>query len=73
MKVFKTPLLLLLLAYRRMVSPFLPPACRFYPTCSQYCTEALQRHSLPKALQLSLKRLFRCHPWGGCGHDPVPE
>ena len=58
--------------YRRCVSPFLPPACRFYPTCSEYCLESLEKHSLFWALWLSARRLLRCHPWGGDGYDPVP-
>ena len=58
--------------YRRFVSPFLPPACRFMPTCSQCAEEALRVHGAASGLLLVARRLARCHPWGGEGHDPVP-
>ena len=58
--------------YHRYVSPMLPPACRFTPTCSQYAIEAIQKHGALKGLWLALRRLLRCHPWGGSGYDPVP-
>lgn len=58
--------------YRRYLSPMLPPACRFTPTCSQYALEALQKHGPVKGLYLAIRRLLRCHPWGGSGYDPVP-
>ncbi len=50
----------------------LPPACRFYPTCSEYTMEAVSRHGVPKGLLLGLKRLSRCHPFHAGGLDPVP-
>ena len=46
--------------------------CRFEPSCSQYATEAVRKHGALRGTWLTLKRLGRCHPWGGCGHDPVP-
>ena len=58
--------------YQRGISPFLPPACRFTPTCSEYALQAIQAHGVGKGGVLALKRLARCHPWGGSGHDPVP-
>lgn len=58
--------------YQRFISPLFPPACRFTPTCSQYAVEALQKHGLLKGLWLAVRRLLRCHPWGGSGYDPVP-
>ena len=58
--------------YQRYVSPMLPPACRFTPTCSHYAIEAIQKHGALKGLWLALRRLLRCHPWGGSGYDPVP-
>lgn len=58
--------------YQRYVSPLLPPSCRFTPTCSQYAVEALQKHGPVKGLYLAIRRLLRCHPWGGSGYDPVP-
>jgi uncharacterized protein len=60
-------------AYRLLLSPLLPPSCRFLPTCSDFTVEALQRHGAGRGLVLSLRRLARCHPWGGSGYDPVPE
>ena len=59
--------------YQRYISPMLPPACRFTPTCSQYAVEALQKYGPLKGLYLAVKRILRCHPWGGSGYDPVPE
>jgi putative membrane protein insertion efficiency factor len=48
------------------------PSCRFAPTCSHYSLEALKKHGLLKGGWLSLRRILRCHPWGGSGYDPVP-
>ena len=59
--------------YRKWISPLLPARCRFQPTCSQYCIEALEEHHFLKGLFLGTKRVFRCHPWGGSGYDPVPK
>jgi len=58
--------------YRRLLSPLLPPSCRFYPSCSAYGMEAIRRYGAWKGGWLTLRRLARCHPWGGHGHDPVP-
>lgn len=58
--------------YQYCISPLFPPACRYSPTCSQYAIEALKKHGPIKGLWLSLKRICRCHPWGGSGYDPVP-
>ena len=58
--------------YKRVLSPLLPPACRFTPTCSVYAVEALSRHGAWRGSWLSARRLCRCHPWGGHGYDPVP-
>lgn len=58
--------------YQRCISPMFPPSCRFTPTCSQYAAEAIRRHGPAKGLWLALRRLARCHPWGGSGYDPVP-
>lgn len=66
------PLLAAIRFYRRCISPFTPPSCRFTPTCSQYAAEAIRRYGPFKGLWLALKRLARCHPWGGSGYDPVP-
>ncbi len=66
------PLILLVQFYRYCISPFTPPTCRFTPTCSQYAIEVLRKHGPLKGLWLTLRRLARCHPWGGSGYDPVP-
>lgn len=58
--------------YQRFISPLTPPVCRFTPTCSQYAIEALRKHGPVKGLWLAVKRVLRCHPWGGSGYDPVP-
>ncbi|MBM4228528.1 MAG: membrane protein insertion efficiency factor YidD [Gammaproteobacteria bacterium] len=63
----------LVLVYRHALSPFLGPRCRYLPTCSEYCLEALDRHGAVRGGWLSLKRIARCHPWGGSGLDPVPQ
>ncbi|MBO4905497.1 MAG: membrane protein insertion efficiency factor YidD [Bacteroidaceae bacterium] len=59
--------------YQRCISPLTPPSCRFTPTCSQYAVEAILKHGVVKGLYLGIRRLLRCHPWGGSGYDPVPE
>lgn len=58
--------------YQKYVSPLTPPSCRFTPTCSQYAVEALQKHGALKGTYLAVRRILRCHPWGGSGYDPVP-
>ena len=59
--------------YQLLVSPLLPPACRFLPTCSEYAAEAIERHGAWRGVILASRRLARCHPLGGSGYDPVPE
>ncbi len=65
-------LMALVRLYRSMLSPYLPPSCRYSPTCSAYALDALQKYGAWYGSWLTLKRLARCHPWGGHGHDPVP-
>ncbi|TAG07304.1 MAG: membrane protein insertion efficiency factor YidD [Cytophagia bacterium] len=67
-KIFIFPVRL----YQLIISPWLPNACRFHPTCSQYMIEAIQKHGVLKGGWLGLKRISKCHPWGKSGHDPVP-
>lgn len=58
--------------YQLAISPHLPPACRYTPSCSQYTLEALKKHGFWKGTYLSTKRILSCHPWGKSGYDPVP-
>lgn len=70
--LFTLPLLALVKFYQYCISPLTPPSCRYVPTCSQYAVEALKKYGPIKGCWLTLKRLLRCHPWGGSGYDPVP-
>lgn len=58
--------------YQRFISPLTPPSCRYTPTCSQYAVEAIRKHGPIRGLYLAVRRILRCHPWGGSGYDPVP-
>jgi len=71
-KLFAHIFLLPVYFYRAVISPLLPPSCRYVPTCSQYAIEAVKKHGVFRGGWLMLKRLSRCHPWGGSGYDPVP-
>jgi uncharacterized protein len=62
----------LILVYRFTLSPLLGPRCRFYPSCSAYALEAVDRHGALRGLWLALRRIGRCHPWHPGGYDPVP-
>ncbi len=70
--LFVKLLTLPILFYRRYISPLTPPACRFTPTCSEYALIAIRKHGPLKGLYLAVRRILRCHPWGGSGYDPVP-
>jgi len=59
-------------AYKVVVSPFLPPACRFYPSCSEYAAQAIAQHGVLRGGKLAAGRVARCHPWHPGGFDPVP-
>lgn len=65
-------LLLPIWVYQKAISPYTPPSCRFTPTCSEYARQALIKHGPVKGLWLAVRRILRCHPWGGSGYDPVP-
>ena len=71
-KALSYPLIMLVRFYQICISPLKPPTCRFTPTCSAYAIQALRKHGPIKGLYLTVKRLLRCHPWGGSGYDPVP-
>jgi uncharacterized protein len=71
-KILALPFILLIRFYQKVISPWMGPQCRFTPTCSQYGLIAFRRYGVFKGLWLTVKRLARCHPWGGSGYDPVP-
>lgn len=58
--------------YQRGISPLKPASCRYHPTCSHYARRAIEAHGPGRGLALALRRVLRCHPWGGMGYDPVP-
>ena len=67
------PFVFIIKLYQKLISPFLPSSCRFQPTCSHYAKDALLAHGILKGSFLGIKRVLKCHPWGGSGHDPVPK
>ncbi len=71
-KIPETILTALIRFYQTAISPHTPAACRFTPSCSQYALEAIKKYGALKGGLLALKRIIRCHPWGGSGYDPVP-
>ena len=70
--IINAPFVLLIKFYQLCISPLKPSCCRFTPTCSQYALEALRKHGPLRGLYLAVRRILRCHPWGGSGYDPVP-
>ena len=70
--MFSGMTVLLLRSYKRFVSPFLPPMCRFEPTCSVYMMQAIEKYGFIRGLWLGIRRLLRCHPLNPGGWDPVP-
>jgi putative membrane protein insertion efficiency factor len=72
MKWLRQIFVLPIIAYQGIISPFLPASCRYTPTCSQYAKEAILKYGAMKGFWMALKRIVRCHPWGGKGYDPVP-
>jgi putative membrane protein insertion efficiency factor len=60
-------------AWQLLLAPVLPPSCRYLPSCSHYAEEAIVQHGPARGTWLALRRVCRCHPWGGSGYDPVPD
>ena len=71
-RFLKTSLLALLRGYKAALSPFLPPACRYVPTCSEYAVEAIERYGAFRGSAMAMWRVLRCHPFVRGGYDPVP-
>lgn len=71
--ILRLPVRGLIRSYQLLISPLIGPRCRYLPTCSTYMLEAIETHGVFKGLAMGLKRIGRCHPWGGHGYDPVPE
>jgi len=71
-RILSLPLIALIKLYQWVISPYIGPKCRYTPSCSQYSLEALRKYGFFKGGWLALKRISRCHPWGGHGYDPVP-
>lgn len=71
--MIKKSLILLISFYKTIISPVLPPSCRFYPTCSDYARSSIETHGVLRGSCLALKRLLKCHPYHDGGFDPVPD
>lgn len=71
-KLWAVILITVIKAYRLLLSPFIGPCCRFYPSCSAYAIEALQQKGLMQGSWLMIKRIMKCHPWHVGGYDPIP-
>jgi putative membrane protein insertion efficiency factor len=71
-KAFTFVALLPVYFYKYCISPWMPASCRYLPTCSEYALQAIKKHGSLKGSWLAVKRILRCHPWGGHGFDPVP-
>ena len=72
-KIITSPLILLIRGYQLVISPLLGSNCRFMPTCSEYAMESLKTYGVLKGTFLTVKRIGKCHPWGGHGYDPIPN
>jgi putative membrane protein insertion efficiency factor len=70
--MFARLIVLMIRGYQVVIRPVMPAACRYTPTCSDYALEAVRRHGAMRGSWLAGRRILRCHPWGGTGHDPVP-
>ena len=71
-KTLATAFIAMVRMYQIVLSPLFPPSCRFYPTCSNYSIEAIEKYGAFHGTLLGLKRILRCHPWHAGGYDPVP-
>jgi putative membrane protein insertion efficiency factor len=71
-KVFANILIAIVRFYQSAISPLYPATCRYTPTCSQYMIEAIRVHGVLRGTWMGLRRISKCHPWGGSGYDPVP-
>tara|TARA_B100001778_G_scaffold281280_1_gene246366 strand:+ start:359 stop:601 length:243 start_codon:yes stop_codon:yes gene_type:complete len=72
-KIITSPLILLIRGYQLVISPLLGSNCRFMPTCSEYAMESLKTQGVIRGTFLTVKRIGKCHPWGGHGYDPIPN
>jgi hypothetical protein len=71
-KLISSFLLIFIYIYQKLISPIIPARCRYTPTCSQYSKDSIVKHGPFRGMILTFKRIFKCHPWGGSGYDPVP-
>ena len=72
MKILVTFFLkVIILLYQKLISPLTNASCRYTPTCSQYALDSIKKHGPYRGLKFAIKRVFRCHPWGGSGYDPI--
>jgi uncharacterized protein len=72
LQILSAPFILVIRIYQLVISPWLGPKCRFTPSCSEYSIQAFRKYGPVKGFWLSMKRVSKCHPWGGSGYDPVP-
>lgn len=72
LKIIALPFIIIIKLYQLIISPLFPSSCRYTPTCSHYTLEALKKYGIIRGGWLGIKRISRCHPWGGSGYDPVP-
>jgi len=72
LKILSYPFIWLIKIYQLVLSPIIGPKCRFTPTCSHYAVDAFKKYGVFKGFWLAVKRISKCHPWGGSGYDPVP-
>ena len=71
--MFNRSIIILTKFYQYFISPLIGPTCRFHPTCSNYAIISIKKFGIFKSIFLIIKRIFKCHPWGDSGYDPVPD